>query len=449
MDAGADRAPLQSALRKARWRILPLLAAGYLAAYTDRANISFAAESMNHDLHFTPSVYGLGAGIFFVSYALCEIPSNGLLLRFGARRWLARIMLTWGVLAAAMMFVHGRPSFYGMRLLLGAAEAGYFPGVLYFLSQWFPCGQRARAISWFYVAFPLSNTVMGLAAGSLLQLDGTLGLRGWQWLFVIEGLPAILLSVAFWLWLPESPSKASWLDDAERTDLNAALAAETNTQDDRHGWELLQSVLRERRVWVLGLYNFCLLVSSYGISFFLPTIVRELTGLTLARTGYLIALSGVLSAVAMLVNASHSDRALERRWHVLTPTLLMAAIMLVAGLHLRGAVVGVMLSMQLVVYTSMFGPLNVLATELCRGRAAALALATYNTCGIFGGFVGPYWMGWVRELTGGYALGIGSLCMVWLVAAGCILWLTTPRVANVTKVGEKTMNATPELADEG
>ena len=450
MDAGADRTPLESALRKARWRILPLLGLGYLAAFTDRVNISFAAESMNRDLHFSPSVYGLGAGLFFISYALLEIPSNGLLLRFGARRWLARIMLTWGLLAAAMMFVRGRPSFYGMRLLLGAAEAGYFPGVLYYVSQWFPLQQRARAISWFYVSFPLSSTVMGAAAGSLLRLDGVLGLRGWQWLFLVEGLPAVLLSVAFWFGLPDRPATAKWLNERERTELDAVFAERHDAGDEhREGWKLLQGVLREPRVWVFGLFNFCMLGTTYAVSFFLPAMVRELTGLSLERVGYLIALIGVVAAVVMILNAAHSDKTMDRRWHVLGPVLLMAAMVLVAGVHLRGAAVGVMLATLLIVFASILGPMNVIATELCRGRAAALAVATQNMCGIIGGFAGPYWMGWMREETGGYAVGIGSLSVVCLVAAGCIVWLTRVRTVNVTNVREKILNATPELADEG
>ena len=206
MEPMPQRAPLGRALRKAQWRIIPLLGLCYLVAYMDRANISFAAESMNRDLHFSAHVYGLGAGLFFISYALCEIPSNRLLLRFGPRRWLARILLTWGLIAMAMLFVHSKPSFYGTRLLLGAAEAGYFPGALYYLSLWFPAARRARSISWFYVSLPLSSAVMGIAAGTLLRLDGRLGLHGWQWLFLVEGLPAVALGLCLWFTLPDSPA---------------------------------------------------------------------------------------------------------------------------------------------------------------------------------------------------------------------------------------------------
>lgn len=446
--AVADRTPLERALAKARWRILPLLAFGYLASYMDRANISFAAESMNRDLKFTAHVYGLGAGLFFVSYALCEIPSNALLLRVGARRWLARIMLTWGVLAACMMFVRGVHSFYGMRLILGAAEAGYFPGAAYYISQWFPSGQRARAISWFYIALPLSVTVMGAAAGSLLKLNGLLGLRGWQWLFIVEALPPIALSVLFWIALPDTPADARWLNEEERAQLELALAEE-RPQTGESRTRLLLRVFREPGVWVLGLFALCMLGSNYAVNFFLPLIMRQLTGWHASTVGYVIALSGVLGAVAMVANAAHSDKSLERRWHVLVPALLLAAMDLFAGLHLRGAAVACMLAMLMVAYAAMQGPGVTLMSQVCCGEAAALALATINMCGIIGGFAGPYWMGWMRDATGGYAVGIGSLCVPWLVAAGCIVWLTRARRVVVTSASENAVNVPPELADQG
>ena len=446
MGVVADRATLESALRKARWRILPLLSLGYLASYMDRVNLSFAAESMNRDLHFTPQIYGFGAGLFFISYALLEIPSNALLLRFGARRWLARILLTWGALAAGMMFVRGVHSFYTMRLLLGAAEAGYFPGAAYLLTRWFPAGQRARAVSWFYVALPLSVTVMGGAAGSLLRLNGVLGLRGWQWLFFVEGMPAIVLGIVFWMLLPDGPGTAAWLGAEERTELELAIADEGGAANESRT-RLLLEVFREPRVWVFGLFNLCFLTSNYAVNFFLPLVVRQLTGWSPATVGYLIAVSGLMGALAMIVNAAHSDKMLERRWHVLVPVILLAAMTLFAGLHLRGPLVACMLMLLLVAYAAMLGPVVVLMTQVCCGEAAALAIATINMCGIVGGFVGPNWMGWMRGVTGGYAAGIGSLCAVWLVAGASMFWLTTPRAANVTKLGEKLMNVAPEAVE--
>jgi ACS family tartrate transporter-like MFS transporter len=456
MDADAGRASLESALRKARWRILPLLSLGYLAAYTDRVNISFAAESMNRDLHFSPSVYGLGAGLFFISYALCEVPSNWLLLRFGARRWLARIMFTWGVLAMAMLFVHSRTSFYGMRVLLGIAEAGYFPGAAYYISGWFPAKERARAIGFFYVSLPLASVVMGSVAGTLLRLDGRLGLHGWQWLFLIEGVPAVLLSVGIWFMLSERPKTAKWLREDEREALEWELADAHPSQEHAHRGRAFRVVLSDPRVWALGLCSLCLLGSNYAQNFFLPEMLRMLTGESVGRVGYLIALAAAAGAVAMMVNGFHSDRKRERGWHVIVPALIMAVLMLVAGLHLHGWVAAVVLLVAMPVFFSMQAPWVAVLTELFRGEKAALAIATINMLGIIGGFLGPYWMGWMRELTGGFAVGIGSLCVPWLVMAGSIAWVTRPRreivtkenVTNqkVTNMDEKSMNVEPELA---
>ncbi len=427
MDAGAGRAPLESALRKARWRILPLLALGYLAAYTDRVNISFAAEPMNRDLHFSPYVYGLGAGLFFISYALCEVPSNLLLLRFGARRWLARIMFTWGLLAMAMLFVHSRTSFYGMRLLLGVAEAGYFPGAIYYLSLWFPAKERAQAIGWFYVSLPLASTVMGAVAGALLGLDGRLGLRGWQWLFLVEGLPALLLSMGIWFTLSERPREAKWLRADEREALEYELADAYPSGERSHGWSAVRIVLSDGRVWLLGFCALCLLGSNYAQNFFLPELLRMLTGESVARVGYLIALAAAAGAVAMVVNGFHSDRRGERRWHVIVPALMMALLMLIAGLHLHGWVAAIVLLMALPVFFAMQAPWVAILTELFRGEKAALAIAATNMLGIIGGFLGPYGMGWMREMSGGFAVGIGSLCVPWLMMAAGIAWVTRQR----------------------
>ena len=419
---------LEAALRKARWRLIPLLAVGYLIAYMDRSNISYAAESMNRQLHFSAHVYGLGAGLFFVSYALCEVPSNALLLRFGARRWLARILLTWGVLAAAMMLVRTAPSFYGVRLLLGCAEAGYFPGVIYYLSRWFPTPERARAISWFYISLPLSIVLMGLVAGSLLHLDGRLGLRGWQWLFLVEGLPAVLMSLWFWMALPDSPATAEWLSAEERE----ALRTELVRDSPEHGSSAdLKQVLLEPRVWVLGLFAFCMLGMNYAVSYFLPLMLNGIMHWSAEKTGYCIAAGGVAAAVAMVAGAAHSDRTGERRWHIVVPMLIGGGLALLAALvagRPGGALPAALAQLLfLVPYCAMQGPMLVMASKLCPGKNAALAVAVFNMCGICGGFVGPYWMGWMRELMGGYATGLGSLCVPSVVGAGCILWLTKGR----------------------
>lgn len=434
MDTAAERVPLESALRKARWRILPLLSLGYLCAYTDRVNISFAAESMNRDLHFFPHVYGLGAGLFFVSYALCEVPSNWLLLRFGARRWLARIMFTWGVLAIAMLFVHSQRSFYGMRLLLGVAEAGYFPGAVYYISAWFPAKERARALGLFYVSLPLASVVMGSVAGTLLRLDGRRGLHGWQWLFLVEGIPAVLLSVGIWFRLAERPRAAKWLRDDEQEALESEIAEPDSYNHSCSRGDALRAVLRDPRLWMLGLCSLCLLGSVYALNFFLPEMLRRLTGAVPGTVGYLIAIASAVGAVGMVAYGIHSDRTHERRLHVIFPALLLALLMLIAGLHLRGWIAAAVLLIATAVFYAMQAPWIAILTELFTGERNALAIAATNMMGIFGGFVGPYCMGWMRELTGGFAVGIGLLCAPWLVFAASVAWVTQGRTGVTSEI---------------
>jgi ACS family tartrate transporter-like MFS transporter len=415
--AGVERvAGLESGLRKARWRLLPLLSVCYLVAYMDRANISFAAKTMNRDLHFSPQQYGLGAGLFFLSYALCEVPSNRLMLRFGARRWLARIMLTWGLLAGAMVFVRSPHSFYGARLLLGCAEAGYFPGALYFLSQWFPRTTRGRAISWFYVSLPVSTIVMGGLAGALLGLDGRLGMRGWQWMFLVEAAPAVVLSAVIWFGLPNHVASARWLSREEKEAITEELERDKvsdGSVGDGHVWEALWS----GRVWLLGLAYFFELGMTYAITFSLPTVLGETTGWSAARVGYLIAWAGVVGAVLMVGGAWVTDRSARPRRYVVGGFVLMGLGALVAGVHLSGWVGPAALLFVMWSFYAIQGPMLRVMTTIVPGRGAALAIGTANMCGIAGGFAGPYWMGWMREATGGYALGIGALCVPGLLAA--------------------------------
>jgi MFS transporter, ACS family, tartrate transporter len=428
---------LQTALRKARWRLIPLLSICYLVAFMDRANISFAAETMNRDLHFTPKIYGLGAGLFFLSYALCEIPSSRMLLRFGARRWLARIMLTWGLLAAAMVLIRTPASFYSMRLLLGVAEAGYFPGAIFYLSEWFPAGERARAIGLFYMAYPLSNVVMGGLAGVLLRQNGKLGLAGWQWLFLVEAIPAIVLSFVVWFCLSEGPATAKWLSAEEREALVAELereparraGVETDVPEAGHGAPISSRVSGTRRAltsgwaWTVGLYFFFMLGSSYAMIFSLPVILKGLTKWDAAHVGYLIAGFGIVGAVAMVGNAAHSDKKRELRWHIVIPTVGIAVSYLMAGVHLAGWGAVAMLFVASTCYFGLQGPITSLPSRVFSGEAGAVAIAMMTMCGIAGGFVGPYWMGWMREVTGGYAVGVGGLFGPALLASFCMLAL--------------------------
>jgi MFS transporter, ACS family, tartrate transporter len=408
----------RAALRKASLRLIPLFALGYGVAYMDRVNISFASLQMNRDLHFSASIYGLGAGLFFLSYAACEIPSNLLLYRVGARRWFARIMFTWGLLAMGMMLVKTPVQFYVMRFLLGMAEAGFFPGVIFYLSQWFPVHMRARAISRFYISLPISSVLMGTIAGFLLDLQGKAGLAGWQWLFLIEGLPAVVLSMVFLFFLPASPATASWLTEEERAWIlhhnNQPLAAQSMK---------LGRALLDVRVWQISLVFLCMLGSSYGYIFSAPAILQRITHLGNRNIGFLIATMSLLGAPAMILNAMHSDRTKERYLHVVVPFLLMTAAFVIGGLSTAPFLAVPALAVASLSYFSLQGPLLALATSFLHGRSAAAGIAAMNTIGILGGFLGPYYMGLAKDLNGTYQPGLLTLALPCMVAAATVFMM--------------------------
>ncbi len=408
----------KSAVRKASWRLLPLIALGYGTAYIDRINISFASLQMNRDLHFSATVYGFGAGLFFVSYAVCEVPSNLLLVRFGARRWLSRIMLTWGLLAVGMMFVKTVPQFYVVRFLLGMAEAGFFPGVVFYLMQWFPPEKRARAISGFYVSLPLASVVMGSIAGALLNLQGRFGLAGWQWLFLVEGLPAVILSIVFLVYLPNTPADARWLNPDERSWLESRIRVDAASGGHTHD---VARALLDPRVLQLGLVFLCMLGVSYAYQFSAPAILQKLTGLNTTKVGFLIAGIGLLSAIGMVLNALHSDRSRERYWHVILPFLLMAAGYAIGGTSSLPWMAVPALAATVIAYTALLGPLLAIPPTFLKGKSMAAGIAAMNTVGMLGGFIGPYWMGIARDLTGDYQHGLLTLTIPSLIAAGIVL----------------------------
>jgi MFS transporter, ACS family, tartrate transporter len=415
-----DRLIGRSAVRKASWRLIPLIAFGYGTAFMDRINISFASLQMNRDLHFSATVYGFGAGLFFVSYAACEVPSNLLLVRFGARRWLSRIMFTWGLLAIGMMFVKTAPQFYLTRFLLGMAEAGFFPGVVFYLMQWFPPEMRARAISRFYISLPLSSVVMGSIAGALLNLQGRLGLAGWQWLFLVEGLPAILLSVVFFLHLPDTPADAEWLEPSEREWLLERIHVDTASGGHTH--DVIRALL-DPRVLQIGLVFLCMLGANYAYQFSAPAILQRVTGLSTSNVGFLIACMGLLGALGMILNALHSDHTGERYWHVIVPFLMIAAGYAVGGLSARPWLVVPALAVGVVTYSSLQGPLLSIPPTFLKGKSMAAGIAAMNTLGMLGGFIGPYWMGIAKDLTGDYQHGLLTLTIPSLVAAGIMFWM--------------------------
>ena len=412
-----------SAQRKAAWRLLPVISIGYGLAYMDRINISFASLRMNAELHFSATVYGLGAGLFFIGYALCEVPSNLLLLRFGPKRWLARIMLTWGLLAAAMLFVRSPWQFYSLRLLLGVAEAGFFPGVIYYLMLWFPARMRARAVSRFYIALPLGSVVMGALAGWLMGLDGTFGLKGWQWLFLVEGMPAVLFSFVILAWLPDRPEQARWLTETEKAWLDRQLESDSERAHLGHGAGTLRALLSPK-VWMIGAFFFCMLTCNYALSFTMPAILQAVTGWSIADVGYMVAGFGVSGAAGMLLGGSNSDRTGERLLHCIIPCCVMGASCFVAGFGRPAWLVVASLGVSFVAFNALQGPALAVPTEFMAGRAAAVGIAAMNTITMFSGFVGPYWMGLAKDATGTYWLGLRGLIVPSLVAATMMFILT-------------------------
>jgi ACS family tartrate transporter-like MFS transporter len=415
-------APVESACAKVTRRLVPFLMLLYIVAWFDRINVGFAALQMNRDLGFSASVFGFGAGVFFIGYALFEVPSNLLLARVGARRWIARIMVTWGVISVAMMFVRGPLSFYVLRFVLGVAEAGFLPGVIYYLAQWFPRAQRARAISWFMIGIPLSTVLGAPLAGLLLQLNGWHNLAGWQWLYLIEGLPAVLLGFVVWYRLPDTPRQARWLSTPEQTALMTAIAAENDGVAARHVLSVRQ-VLLHPTVWLLGFVLFACQCGSYGLTLWIPQIVKGLSGQSDLMVGLLSALPYIAAAIGMVVLGISSDRSGERFWHVALPSLLGAAGFAASAFLHTPLPALLALTVAAVGDLGSRGPFWALPPRFLTGSALAAGIALINTMGAVGGFVGPYAVGLVKDFTGSFTGGLLLLSGLLVVSAVATLAL--------------------------
>ena len=403
-------------LRKVTWHLLPFLLLLYIICWLDRVNVGFAALQMNQDLGFSASVYGFGAGVFFAGYALFEIPSNLILARVGARRWIARIMVTWGLISTCMMFVHDTKTFYLLRFLLGVAEAGFLPGILYYLGDWYPGAQRARAVGWFMAAIPLSIVVGGPVAGILLDLDGLLGLRGWQWLYLIEGAPAFFLGFVVLAWLPDKPAQVRWLNDSERAWLQNRIRAEQREAQDRHGIGLGQAMLHPT-VWQLALIMFTCQSGSYGLTLWMPQILKGVSGLSDLLVGMLSALPYVAAAIGMILIGASSDRTGERFYHIAVPSLV-AVLGFTASAWLTTPIPAMIaLTVAAVGDLGSRGPFWALPSRFLTGSAAAGAIALINTVGSLGGFVGPYAVGLVKDATGSFTGGLMFLAGLLLLGA--------------------------------
>jgi MFS transporter, ACS family, tartrate transporter len=411
-------------------RLVPFLVLCYFVAYLDRVNVGFAALQMNKDLGLSSSAFGFGAGIFFIAYFFFEVPSNLLLEKFGARRWIARIMFTWGILAAAMAFIPNiaratgvSPEyvFYGLRILLGVAEAGFFPGIIFLLTLWFPGVYRARVIGYFMAAIPLSTVIGAPISGALLGLDGLNGMAGWQWMYLIEALPALLLSVAVLLYLTDRPADATWLKKEERDWLVNRQAQERQQREAVRKFSVREALLNPR-VLAIALIYFGANATNYGLSFFLPQIVKAF-GLSNLQTGFVTSLPYVVGVISMLVWGRRSDRKLERKWHVAI-AMAVAAGGIAASAALSDPVLK-MIALSIAGF-GIFGCLPViwtLPTAFLSGAAAAGGIAIVNSLGNLAGFFGPYAMGWIRDSTGSFGAGLLCLAGAGLVSVATVLLL--------------------------
>jgi MFS transporter, ACS family, tartrate transporter len=407
----ASDAVLQSAVRKAALRFVPLLTISYLFNYLDRTSLGFAALTMNQQLGLTAGQFGLAAGVFFLGYSLFEVPSNLMLYRFGARRWLARIMISWGLVSAATAFVVGPNSFYALRLLLGIAEAGFFPGVTFFLAAWFPTQYRTRMLAWFLVGIPLSSLIGSPVCGLLLQMDGILGFAGWQWLFLLVSLPCIPLGILTLRLLSDRPQAATWLTSAERNALDEVLAGEVRERPPSS----LLGALRDSRVLICAAIQFGFTLGSYGIGIWLPLMLKEYHLSTLA-IGWISAIPYLFASAGMILWARYVDEK-GRRIVNLALACLLGGIGLLAPIlsgSLGGAVVG--FSVALVGVTAARAIFWTIPTRFLTGVAAAGGLAFINSIATLGGFVGPSMMGWLKEFSGSYVVGLSAVAAIMLAA---------------------------------
>ena len=427
----------KAVLSKVTWRLIPLLFFCYVIAYIDRINVGFAKlhlrEVLGVDASVFNSVYGLGAGLFFIGYFIFEVPSNLILQRVGARVWIARIMIVWGIVSMGFMFLKGVTMFYVMRFLLGAAEAGFFPGVILYLTYWYPARERARTIALFAVGGVMAGVVGSPISGALLGMNGILGLAGWQWLFFLEAVPAVLMGFVVLFVLPNGPQEARWLSDRERAWIQTRVSEEAQLADPsrRHN---LKDAFTSRRVWLLCLIYFLLNVGSYGYEMWLPTIVKGFSGQSDAIVGFITAVPYFVAGVAMLLYGKHSDWKSERRGHVAFAATSAAVGFAFAAFFKNPWLAMAGLTLAFAGLKSTLGPFWALSTSFLTGTAAAGGIAFINSVGNLGGFFGPYLVGIIKDATksdmaallllGGALLGMG------------IFALALPRASSASTAGK-------------
>ena len=429
----------QAIYRRVSRRLIPLLFLSYIVAYLDRVNVGFAKLGMATDLGFSDTVYGLGAGVFFIGYFLFEVPSNLILQRVGAKLWIARIMIVWGLVSAATLFVTSATSFYAMRFLLGVAEAGFFPGVILYLTYWFPRAQRARMTAAFMTAVAVAGIVGGPVSGWILgHLAGVAGLAGWQWLFLLEGLPSVLVGIWVLIRLDDGPSRARWLDPEERALLQTRLDQdEWAKRENGEGATTLADAFRQPRIWVLCLVYFGITMGIYGVSFWLPQIIKESISTDPVAIGFISAIPWLAGVVAMLWTGHHSDVTGERRWHVALACLLGGVAFAASALPGMGGWAGLAaLSVAMMGIMSGVSCFWALPTGILSGTAAAAGIAWINSVGNLAGYVSPFAVGRLRDLTHSM-----TLALVLLASSLCLSGILTLLVAR------PTARATPAPAD--
>jgi len=409
---------------KVSWRLLPLIVVAYLVAYIDRTNIAFASLTMNKDLGLSAYIYGWGAGIFFIGYALFEVPSNVMLAHIGARVWIARIMITWGIVSGLMAVTTGPASFLTLRFLLGIAEAGFFPGIIFYLSNWFPAAYRGRVISALFLAQPVSNALASIVSGAILEMDGTLGLKGWQWVFIIESVPAVVLAFVVLNRMTDRPAQAGWLDADERAWLESEMLAERIEIESRGTLSLWQA-LTDRRVMILSMIYLGMMTATYGITFFLPQIIKGF-GLSNLMTGFVSAVPYTVGVFGLLAWGFSSDRRRERNGHLIAALIVAAAGL--AGAGIFGVSWWALLAMAVTavgLYGSRpsFWPMP---SIFLTGTAAAAGIALINSIGALGGYIGPFVVGWIKDSTNSFENGLYFLAACALASAVITRFATQP-----------------------
>ncbi|NEX61957.1 MFS transporter [Noviherbaspirillum galbum] len=412
---------------KVTWRLIPFLFLCYVFAYLDRVNVGFAKLQMLSDLKFSETIYGLGAGIFFIGYFLMEVPSNLALHRFGARKWIARIMISWGVISAAMIFVKSPTMFYVLRFFLGVAEAGFFPGIILYLTYWYPASRRSKITALFMTGIPIAGVVGGPLSGWILErFHNVNGLPGWQWLFLIEAIPSIIAGIVTFLYLDDSIAKAKWLSAEEKATLERNLASESGKIEVSHA----SGAFTNARVWVLCACYFGIIMGLYGIGFWLPTLIKASGVTNSLDIGLLTMIPYGVAAVTMILVGQSSDRTRERRWHVAIPAVVGAAGLVISTIVPAQPAFAV-LSLTLAT-AGILGALCQfwsIPPAFLGGAAAAAGIALINSVGNLAGFVSPYVVGWIKDAT--QSTDIGLYCVAFSLVAAAFIVMTVPkRVVN-------------------